>query len=137
MLSGELGQDLYGRIILGYQDQEGMHKDNTFGGDTGTKNENIRFSLFGEGTNHEWSFTADNAKSKIMLQYLKLLFVKEIQLLVLLHKKPYSTTSLAATTSGLDIFVTDFSKTAAYVGAFVAGGAWQQMQQLHKLMRLQ
>ena len=55
MISGELAPDLFGRLILGYQDKEGVHSDLTFGGDTGTSNENVRFSLFGEGDNYEWS----------------------------------------------------------------------------------
>ena len=122
MLSGELGQDLYGRIILGYQDQEGMHKDNTFGGDTGTKNENIRFSLFGEGTNHEWSFTVDNAKSKDHAAVSEAIICKRDSTTCTAAQKTLIQPTLSATTSGLDIFVTDFSKTAAYVGAFVAGG---------------
>ena len=122
MLSGELSQDLYGRIILGYQDQEGMHKDNTFGGDTGTKNENIRFSLFGEGTNHEWSFTVDNAKSKDHAAVSEAVICKRDSTTCTAAQKTLIQPSLSATTSGLDIFVTDFSKTAAYVGAFVAGG---------------
>ena len=64
MISGKLSQDLYGRLILGHQDIEGMHEVTSFGGDTGTSNENIRASLFGEGNNYEWSITADRAVSK-------------------------------------------------------------------------
>ena len=32
-------------MILSYQDDDGVHKDNTFGGETGASNENMRFSL--------------------------------------------------------------------------------------------
>ena len=49
LLSGELADGLFGRMILSYQDDDGVHKDNTFGGETGPSNENMRFSLFGEG----------------------------------------------------------------------------------------
>ena len=50
MLSGELGQDLYGRMVIGYQDIEGVHKNtSSFEGDDGPSNESFRFSLFGEG----------------------------------------------------------------------------------------
>jgi outer membrane receptor protein involved in Fe transport len=122
MLSGELSQDLYGRIILGYQDQEGMHKDNTFGGDTGTRNENIRASLFGEGTNQEWSLTFENAKSKDHAAVSEAVICKRDSTTCTDAQKTLIQPSLAATTSGLDLFVTDFSKTAAYVTAFAAGG---------------
>ena len=90
--------------------------------DTGTKNENIRFSLFGEGTNHEWSFTVDNAKSKDHAAVSEAIICKRDSTTCTAEQKSLIQPSLSATTSGLDIFVTDFSKTAAYVGAFVAGG---------------
>ena len=122
MLSGELSQDLYGRLIIGYQDQEGMHEDKTFGGDTGTSNENIRLSLFGEGTNYEWSLTADSAVSKDHAAVSEAIICKRDSTTCTAAQKTLIQPSLAATTSGLDIFVTDFSKTAAYIGAFVSGG---------------
>ena len=65
MISGEIGNDLYGRMILGYQDVEGPHTETLRGDDDGPKNENMRFSLFGEGNDYEWSLTADYSKSDV------------------------------------------------------------------------
>ncbi len=122
MLSGELGQDLYGRLILGYQDQEGMHNDNTFGGDTGTRNQNIRASLFGEGNNYEWSFTVDNAKSKDHAAVSEAVICKRDSTTCTAAQKNLIQPDLKATASGLDLFVTDFSKTTAYVTGFLKTG---------------
>ena len=114
MISGELSQDLYGRLIIGYQDQEGMHADNTFGGDTGTSNENIRASLFGEGNNYEWSLTADNAVSKDHAAVSEAIICKRDSTTCTADQKSLIQPDRKATTAGLDIFVTDFSKAGAY-----------------------
>ncbi len=115
MLSGELSQDLYGRVILGYQDKEGVHKDNTFGGDTGTSNENIRASLFGEGNNYEWSITADRAVSKDHAAVSEAIICRRLPSTTCsAAKRNLIQASPQAAAAGLDIFVTDFSRTAAY-----------------------
>ncbi len=114
MLSGELSDGLYGRMILGYQDVEGAHTDTSFGGsDDGPKNENMRFSLFGEGTDMEWSFTAENAVSKVdgLISEAKICrnatecSAEQFNLIK---------ASTAAAAGGLDIFQTDLSRAAAY-----------------------
>ena len=65
MVSGEIGNNLYGRMILGYQDVEGPHTETLRGDDDGPENQNMRFSLFGEGNDYEWSLTADYSKSDV------------------------------------------------------------------------
>ena len=114
MLSGELSDGLYGRMILGYQDIEGVHTDTSFGGsDDGPKNENIRFSLFGEGSDMEWSFTAENAVSKVdgLISEVKICrnatecSAQQFNLIK---------ASAAAAAQGLDVFQTNLSAAAAY-----------------------
>ncbi len=117
MVSGELSQDLYGRLTIGYQDQEGMHTDKTFGGDTGTSNENVRFSLFGEGNNYEWSLTADNSVSKDHAAVSEAVICKRDSSTCTASQRKLIQPSLQATAAGLDIFVTDFAKSGTYRGA--------------------
>ena len=114
MISGELAPDLFGRLILGYQDKEGVHSDLTFGGDTGTSNENVRFSLFGEGDNYEWSLTADNAVSKDHAAVSEAIICKRDSTACTQAQKNLIQPDLKATASGLDIFVTDFATSSAY-----------------------
>lgn len=115
MMSGELSQDLYGRLILGYQDKEGVHKDNTFGGDTGTSNENIRATLFGEGNNYEWSITADRAFSKDHAAVSEATICARGNTTCTTEQTNLIQPSLQADAAGLDIFVTNFATTAAYI----------------------
>jgi iron complex outermembrane receptor protein len=114
MLSGELSDGLYGRMILGYQDVEGAHTDTSFGGsDDGPKNENIRFSLFGEGTDMEWSFTAENAVSKVDGLVSE---VKVCRNATECSAEQFNLIKASATAAagGLDVFQTDLSRAAAY-----------------------
>ncbi len=114
MLSGELSDGLYGRMILGYQDIEGAHTDTSFGGsDDGPKNENFRFSLFGESTDMEWSLTAENAISRVDG------LVSEVQICRNAVECTASQFNLikasnAAAAGGLDVFQTDLSQADAY-----------------------
>ena len=114
MLSGELSDGLYGRMVIGYQDIEGVHTDTSFGGsDDGPKNENIRFSLFGEGSDMEWSFTAENAVSKVdgLVSEVKICrnatecSAQQFNLIK---------ASAAAAAQGLDVFQTNLAAAAAY-----------------------
>ncbi len=114
MVSGELAPDLFGRLILGYQDKEGVHSDLTFGGDTGTSNENVRFSLFGEGDNYEWSLTADNAVSKDHAAVSEAIICKRDSTACTQAQKNLIQPDLKATAAGLDIFVTNFATSSAY-----------------------
>ena len=133
MLSGELSQDLYGRVILGYQDKEGVHKDNTFGGDTGTSNENIRASLFGEGNNYEWSITADRAVSKDHAAVSEAIICRRLSTTCSTAQTNLIQASPKAAAAGLDIFVTDFSRTAAYfpLGADAAARDAAALEQIN------
>jgi len=115
LLSGELSDGLYGRMILSYQDDDGVHSDNTFPGDTGPKNENVRFSLFGEGDNYEWSLTADSSVSEddAMVSEAVICPRDDTEACTAAQRNLIQPSALAAA-QGLDIFVTDFAKSSAY-----------------------
>ena len=114
MVSGELSDGLYGRMILGYQDVEGAHTDLSSGGsDDGPKNENIRFSLFGEGTDMEWSFTAENAVSKVDGLVSEVKICKNATECSAAQFNLIKA-SAAAAAGGLDVFQTDLSRAEAY-----------------------
>ena len=113
LLSGELGNNLYGRMILGYQDIEGAHTETSRGEDDGPKNENMRFSLFGEGTNMEWSLTADFAKTDVDEQGSEAVICENTTVCTAAQYNLIKA-SPAASAAGLDIFQTDLSKSPAY-----------------------
>ena len=115
MISGELSQDLYGRLILGYQDKEGMHEDTSFGGDTGTSNENIRASLFGEGNNYEWSITADRAVSKDHASVSEAFICPRGNTTCTAEQTNLIQPSLIAAGAGMDIFMTNLGTSIAYL----------------------
>ena len=125
LLSGELADGLFGRMILSYQDDDGVHKDNTFGGETGPSNENMRFSLFGEGNDYEWSLTADNSVSKDDAMVSEAIICERDSTTCTDSQKALIQPTIFAHNSGLDIFVTDFATSAPYIGAYMAanGGA--------------
>ena len=111
MLSGELGQDLYGRMVIGYQDIEGVHKNtSSFGGDDGPSNESFRFSLFGEGQDYEWSITADHAVSKTDALVSEAVVCTRGTTECTSAQRNLIQQSVAAQAGGLDIFQTDLSK---------------------------
>ena len=114
MISGELGTDLYGRMILGYQDIEGPHADMTFGEDDGPKNTNMRFSLFGEGSDMEWSFTADYGKSEVDELVSEAKICEDATTVCNSAQYNLIKASASATALGLDIFQSDLSKATAY-----------------------
>ena len=120
MVSGQLATDLYGRMALNYQDDDGAHRDNTFPGDIGPSNENIRFSLYGEGSNYEWSLTADSSVSKEDAMVSEAVICKRDDTTCSAAQRNLIQPDLFATASGLDIFVTDFARSSAY-GALGAG----------------
>ena len=117
MVSGQLATDLYGRMALSYQDDDGAHRDNTFPGDIGPSNENIRFSLFGEGSDYEWSFTADSSVSKEDAMVSEAIICKRDDTTCTAAQRNLIQPNLFATASGLDIFVTDFSRSTAYAAS--------------------
>ena len=117
MVSGQLATDLYGRMALSYQDDDGAHRDNTFPGDIGPSNENIRFSLFGEGSDYEWSFTADSSVSKEDAMVSEAIICKRDDTTCTAAQRNLIQPNLFATASGLDIFVTDFARSTAYAAS--------------------
>ena len=120
LLSGQLADGLFGRMILSYQDDDGVHKDNTFGGETGPSNENMRFSLFGEGNDYEWSLTADNSVSKDDASVSEAIICERDSTTCTDSQKALIQPTIFAHNSGLDIFVTDFATSAPYIGAYMA-----------------
>lgn len=120
LLSGELADGLFGRMILSFQDDDGVHKDNTFGGETGPSSENMRFSLFGEGNDYEWSLTADNSVSKDDAAVSEAIICERDSTTCTDSQKALIQPTIFAHNSGLDIFVTDFAKSAPYIGAYMA-----------------
>ena len=139
LLSGELGDGLFGRMILSYQDDDGVHKDNTFGGETGASNENMRFSLFGEGNDYEWSLTADNSVSKDDAMVSEAIICERDSTTCTDSQKALIQPTIFAHNSGLDIFVTDFATSAPYIGAYMAanGGAAGTAAQYDALAKAQ
>tara|TARA_B100001559_G_scaffold300398_1_gene286483 strand:+ start:458 stop:3343 length:2886 start_codon:yes stop_codon:yes gene_type:complete len=117
LISGQLSDGLYGRMILSYQDFEGVHADKTFGGDTGASNENVRFSLFGEGDNYEWSLTADNSLSKEDAMVAEAIICPRATNDCTTAQKNLIQPDKLADASGLDLFVTDFAKSSAYAAS--------------------
>ena len=115
LLSGELSDGLYGRMILSYQDDDGVHSDNTFPGDTGPKNENVRFSLFGEGDRYEWSLTADSSVSEDDAMVSEAIICpRDDTAACTAAQRTLIQPSKQAAAGGLDIFVTDFATSLAY-----------------------
>ncbi len=128
LLSGQLADGLFGRMILSYQDDDGVHRDNTFPGDTGPANENYRFSLFGEGNDYEWSLTVDNSISKddAMVSEAIICPRNDTAVCTTAQRNLIQPTAQAAA-GGLDIFVTDFAKSSAYA---LSGGDAAALQEI-------
>tara|TARA_Y100000816_G_scaffold291862_1_gene284700 strand:+ start:1032 stop:3758 length:2727 start_codon:yes stop_codon:yes gene_type:complete len=114
MISGELADNLYGRLIFGTQDVEGAHKETLRGEDDGPENQNVRFSLFGEGNDYEWSLTADYSKSDVdeLVSEAKICEDAVTQC----NSAQYNLikASPAAAAAGIDIFQTNLAGAAAY-----------------------
>ena len=114
MVSGELVNNLYGRMIIGYQDVEGPHQETLRGEDDGPENQNLRFSLFGEGNDYEWSLTADYSKSDVdeLVSEAKICEDAVTQC----NSAQYNLikASPAAAAAGIDIFQTNLAGAAAY-----------------------
>ena len=117
LISGQIGDGLYGRMVLSYQDFEGVHADKTFGGDTGYSNENVRFSLFGEGDNYEWSLTADNSLSKADAIVSEAIICPRATNDCTTAQKNLIQPDKLADAGGLDIFVTNFATSSAYAAS--------------------
>ena len=97
-------------MILSYQDDDGVHSDNTFPGDTGPKNENVRFSLFGEGDNYEWSLTADSSVSVDDAMVSEAVICPRDDTAACTEaQRTLIQPSKQAAAGGLDIFVTNFA----------------------------
>ena len=88
-------------------------------------NENMRFSLFGEGNDYEWSLTADNSVSKDDAMVSEAIICERDSTTCTNSQKALIQPTIFAHNSGLDIFVTDFATSAPYIGAYMAanGGA--------------
>ena len=114
MVSGELGDNLYGRMILGYQDVEGAHKETSRGDDDGPENQNLRFSLFGEGDNYEWSFTADYSKSDVGELVSEAKICEDAVTACNASQYNLIKASPSAAALGIDIFQTNLAGAAAY-----------------------
>ena len=125
LLSGQLADGLYGRMILSWQDDDGVHSDNTFEGETGPSNENVRFSLFGESNDYEWTITAENSVSNTDALVSEAIICKRDSATCSEAQKNLIQPTIFAQNSGLDIFVTDFSTAAPYIMGYMAanGGA--------------
>ncbi|MFL2736394.1 MAG: TonB-dependent receptor [Gammaproteobacteria bacterium] len=118
LLSGQLSEGLYGRMILSYQDDDGVHRDNTFPGDTGPKNENVRVSFFGEGNNYEWSLSADSSVSEDDAMVSEAIICPRGDTVACTaSQRTLIQPSLAAAAGGLDIFVTNFATSSAYAAS--------------------
>ena len=114
MVSGELGNNLYGRMILGYQDIEGPHTETLRGDDDGPENQNIRFSLFGEGNDYEWSLTADYSKSDVGELVSEAKICEDASTVCNSAQYNLIKASPAAAAQGIDIFQTNLAGAAAY-----------------------
>ena len=114
MVSGELANNLYGRMIIGYQDVEGAHKETTRGEDDGPENQNFRFSLFGEGDNHEWSLTADYGSSDIDALATEPRICEDAVTVCSAAEYNLIKASPSAAARGIDIFQTNLAGSAAY-----------------------
>ena len=114
MVSGEIGNNLYGRMILGYQDVEGTHTETLRGEDDGPENQNIRFSLFGEGNDFEWSLTADYSKSDVDELVSEAKICEDASTLCNSAQYNLIKASPAAAARGIDIFQTNLAGAEAY-----------------------
>jgi len=114
MISGELGDSLYGRMILGYQDVEGPHSETLRGDDDGPKNENMRFSLFGEGNDYEWSLTADYSKSDVGELIAEPVVCENASTSCTAAQYNLIKASPAMTALGIDIFQTNLAGAKAF-----------------------
>ena len=114
MVSGEIGNNLYGRMILGYQDVEGTHTETSRGEDDGPENQNIRFSLFGEGNDFEWSLTADYSKSDVDELVSEAKICEDASTLCNSAQYNLIKASPAAAARGIDIFQTNLAGAEAY-----------------------
>ena len=114
MVSGELSNNLYGRLIFGYQDIEGPHKETSRGEDDGPENQNIRFSLFGEGDDYEWSITADYGKSDVGELVSEAKICEDAVTVCNASQYNLIKASPTAAAAGIDIFQTNLSAAAAY-----------------------
>ena len=114
MVSGELGDNLYGRMILGYQDVEGAHQETIRGDDDGPENQNMRFSLFGEGNDFEWSFTADYSKSDVGELIAEPVICEDASTSCNAAQFNLIKASPTAAALGIDIFQTNLAGAAAF-----------------------
>jgi len=114
MVSGELADNLYGRMILGYQDVEGAHRETSRGDDDGPENQNIRFSLFGEGNDYEWSLTADYSKSDVGELVSEAKICEDASTLCNSAQYNLIKASPSAAAAGIDIFQTNLAGAEAY-----------------------
>ena len=114
MVSGEIGNNLYGRMILGYQDVEGTHTETLRGEDDGPENQNIRFSLFGEGNDFEWSLIADYSKSDVDELVSEAKICEDASTLCNSAQYNLIKASPAAAARGIDIFQTNLAGAEAY-----------------------
>ena len=114
MISGELADDLYGRIVLGFQDVEGAHKETSRGEDDGPENQNMRVSFFGEGNNYEWSLTADYSKSDVDELVSEAKICEDAVTVCNSAQYNLIKASPAAAARGIDIFQTNLAGAAAY-----------------------
>jgi len=114
LISGELANNLYGRMIIGYQDIEGAHKETSGGEDDGPENQNFRFSLFGEGDNYEWSLIADYGKSDIDELVSEAVICEDA--VTVCNSAQYNLIKAApgAAARGIDIFQTNLAGASAY-----------------------
>ena len=114
MISGELADNLYGRLIFGTQDVEGAHKETLRGEDDGPENQNVRFSLFGEGNDYEWSLTADYSKSDVDELVSEAKICEDAVTVCNSAQYNLIKASPAAAAAGIDIFQTNLAGAAAY-----------------------
>ena len=114
MISGELADNLYGRLIFGTQDVEGAHKETLRGEDDGPENQNVRFSLFGEGNDYEWSLTADYSKSDVDELVSEAKICEDAVTVCNSTQYNLIKASPAAAAAGIDIFQTNLAGAAAY-----------------------
>ena len=114
MVSGELANNLYGRMIIGYQDVEGPHQETLRGEDDGPENQNMRFSLFGEGNDYEWSLTADYSKSDVDELVSEARICEDAVTVCNSAQYNLIKASPAAAAAGIDIFQTNLAGAAAY-----------------------
>ena len=114
MVSGELADNLYGRMIIGYQDVEGAHQETSRGEDDGPENQNMRFSLFGEGNDYEWSLTADYSKSDVDELVGEAMICEDSVTFCNSEQYNLIKSSPGAAAQGIDIFQTNLAGAAAY-----------------------